>query len=186
MRGASCAASAELKYGRLIELQKNLDADNAKLKDLQGGHRMLKEDVDGDDVAEIVARWTGIPVSRMMEGERTKLLRMEDGLKRRVVWQDSALSRGDMKDIVEIQLGRLKKLLADKKITLKLMDKATEHLAEAGYDPVYGARSLKRLLQKEIHDEIATRILDNELGGGEVPETVNVDYKDGRLVFSKG
>ncbi|MDO8425908.1 MAG: ATP-dependent chaperone ClpB, partial [Deltaproteobacteria bacterium] len=83
--------AAELKYGRLSELQKALEAGRKRLSELQGSKRMLKEEVDDEDIAQIVSRWTGIPVSRMMEGERAKLLKMEDSLKRRVIGQDEAL-----------------------------------------------------------------------------------------------
>ncbi len=83
--------AAELKYGRLSELQKIFEADSRKLVELQGTSRMLKQEVDGEDVAQIVSRWTGIPVSRMLEGEKEKLRKMEEGLKRRVVGQDAAL-----------------------------------------------------------------------------------------------
>ncbi len=83
--------AAELRYGVLTQLQKELEEANRKLADLQKDQKMLKEEVDPDDVAEVVAKWTGIPVSKMMEGEIQKLLRMEDRLKARVVGQDGAI-----------------------------------------------------------------------------------------------
>ncbi|MEK7773288.1 MAG: ATP-dependent chaperone ClpB, partial [Deltaproteobacteria bacterium] len=83
--------AAELKYGRLAELKKQFEEDDKKLLDLQNHKRMLKEEVDGEDIAQIVSRWTGIPVTRMLEGERAKLLKMEEGLRKRVVGQDAAL-----------------------------------------------------------------------------------------------
>ncbi len=83
--------AAELKYGRLHELAKKLDEENKKLSDIQSGQKMLKEEVSEEDIAEIVARWTGIPVSRMLEGEAKKLLHMEERLKLRVVGQDHAI-----------------------------------------------------------------------------------------------
>ncbi|GMR04915.1 MAG: ATP-dependent chaperone ClpB [Thermodesulfobacteriota bacterium] len=370
-RAGDLARAAELKYGRLTELNKRFEEENKKLHELQGEHRILKEEVDADDIAEVVSRWTGVPVSKMLEGEREKLLKMEDELKKRVVGQDDALaavagsvrraraglqdinrpigsfiflgptgvgktetaralaeflfddekamvridmsefmekhsvarligappgyvgyeeggylteavrrrpysvilfdeiekahpevfnlllqilddgrltdghgrtvdfrntviimtsntgssyiselgekdydeiksrvtealretfkpeflnriddiiifhplSRDVMKHIVEIQIGRLKTLLKEKKIGVTLTDNAKEYLAEAGYDPVYGARSLKRLLQKEIIDRLAMKILEGELAED---ESVLVDYKDKGLVFSKG
>ncbi|MBI5344002.1 MAG: ATP-dependent chaperone ClpB [Deltaproteobacteria bacterium] len=91
-RAGDLGRAAELKYGRLIEVQKEFEADSEKLLLLQSGKKMLKEEVDAEDIAEVVSRWTGIPVSRMMEGEREKLLKMEEGLKKRVVGQDSALA----------------------------------------------------------------------------------------------
>ncbi|MBM4260487.1 MAG: ATP-dependent chaperone ClpB [Deltaproteobacteria bacterium] len=83
--------AAELRYGTLTQLQKELENANAKLAELQKDQKMLKEEVDAEDVAEVVAKWTGIPVSKMLEGEIQKLLRMEDRLKVRVVGQDSAI-----------------------------------------------------------------------------------------------
>ncbi|MFQ5442778.1 MAG: ATP-dependent chaperone ClpB [Thermodesulfobacteriota bacterium] len=369
-RAGDLARAAELKYGRLTELAKNFEDENKKLQELQGAQRILKEEVDADDIAAIVSRWTGVPVTKMLEGEREKLLDMEGALKRRVVGQDAALaavsgavrraraglqeinrpigsfiflgptgvgktetaralaeflfdderamvridmsefmekhsvarligappgyvgyeeggylteavrrrpysvilfdeiekahpevfnlllqilddgrltdghartvdfkntviimtsntgssyiselgekdyeeiknrvtgalretfkpeflnriddiiifhplSRDVMKDIVDIQLARLKTLLKEKKIGVTLTDKAKEYLAGAGYDPVYGARSLKRLLQKDIIDPIALKILE---GGFKEGDSVAVDLREGKMVFSK-
>jgi ATP-dependent Clp protease ATP-binding subunit ClpB len=83
--------AAELRYGTLPALEKELQAEEARLADNKGGQRMLKEEVDAEDVAEIVSKWTGIPVSRMLEGELEKLLRIEDRLRERVVGQEEAL-----------------------------------------------------------------------------------------------
>ncbi|HEU4343477.1 MAG TPA: ATP-dependent chaperone ClpB [Candidatus Binatia bacterium] len=83
--------AAELRYGTLTQLQKELEEANHKLAELQKDQKMLKEEVDAEDVAEVVAKWTGIPVSKMLEGELQKLLKMEDRLKMRVVGQDSAI-----------------------------------------------------------------------------------------------
>jgi ATP-dependent Clp protease ATP-binding subunit ClpB len=373
-RTGDLGRAAELRYGRLVELGRTLEEDQKKLAELQGGERMLKEEVTDEEIAEIVSRWTGVPVSRMLESEKQKLLRMEEGLARRVVGQDAALkavsaavrraraglqdasrpigsfiflgptgvgktetaralaeflfdderamvridmsefmekhsvarligappgyvgyeeggylteavrrrpysvilfdeiekahadvfnlllqilddgrltdghgrtvdfrntviimtsnigsqfiteleekdyeeirkrvtgvlretfrpeflnrvddviiyhplSREHMKDIVTIQLRRLGGLLADRGIALELTDAAKDHLAEAGYDPVYGARALKRLIQNELYDNLATRILEGKLGGageGE-KELVTVDYADGELRFT--
>jgi ATP-dependent Clp protease ATP-binding subunit ClpB len=84
--------AAELRYGRLIELQKDLEASNVSLVELQSERKFLKEEVDEEDVAEVVSRWTGIPVSRLLAGEVEKLVHMEDGLHRRVIGQDEAVS----------------------------------------------------------------------------------------------
>ena len=84
--------AAELKYGRLVELEKELNEAQERLKELQKGQRMLKEEVDAEDIAEIVSKWTGIPVSKLMEGEKEKLLHMEERLKERVVGQDEAIT----------------------------------------------------------------------------------------------
>ncbi len=369
-RAGDLGRAAELKYGRLAELEKAFSEDQKELEKLQGAQRMLKEEVDAEDVAEVVSKWTGIPVSRMMEGEREKLLRMEDELRKRVVGQDQALqkvanavrraraglqdtnrpigsfiflgptgvgktetaralaeflfdderamvrldmsefmekhtvarligappgyvgyeeggylteavrrrpysvvlfdeiekahpevfnillqilddgrltdghgrtvdfrntviimtsnlgsqyiteleekdyeeirqrvmevlrstfkpeflnrvddtiifhplTRKQMKDIVDIQVERIRKLLKDKKIKLDLTDRAREHFADTGYDPTYGARALKRLLQREIQDPLATKILEGEF---REEDTVVVDVVDGKVVLSK-
>jgi ATP-dependent Clp protease ATP-binding subunit ClpB len=83
--------AAELKYGKLIELEKALAAEEARLESQHGAGRLMKEEVDEEDIAEVVARWTGIPVSRLMEGEVQKLLHLEDELHRRVIGQDEAV-----------------------------------------------------------------------------------------------
>ncbi len=84
--------AAKLRYGALNDYQKKLDEANRRLVVMQGGRPMLKEEVDEEDVAAIVSRWTGIPVSKMLEGEVQKLLRMEDRLRERVVGQDEAVA----------------------------------------------------------------------------------------------
>jgi ATP-dependent Clp protease ATP-binding subunit ClpB len=84
--------AAEVRYGTLPELEKELAEANEALEKLQSTIRMLKEEVDDEDVAEVVSRWTGVPVSRLMEGEVEKLVRLEEHLHRRVVGQDEAVS----------------------------------------------------------------------------------------------
>ena len=74
------------------DLETEIETRTGRLDELQGGHAMLKEEVDEEDVAEIVAKWTGVPVSRLMEGEMSKLVRMEDELHARVVGQDQAVT----------------------------------------------------------------------------------------------
>ena len=83
--------AAEIRYGQLVALEKQLAAANAELEKKQQAGRMLKEEVDEEDVARVVSKWTGIPVSKMLEGEVTKLVTMEDRLRLRVVGQDDAL-----------------------------------------------------------------------------------------------
>jgi ATP-dependent Clp protease ATP-binding subunit ClpB len=83
--------AAELRFGRLVQLEKDLEAANAELEELQRDRKMLKEEVDEEDVAEVVATWTGIPVARLMEGEMQKLLHLEDALHERVVDQVEAV-----------------------------------------------------------------------------------------------
>ena len=90
-RQGDLTRAAELKYGTLIELEKSLNEENKKLEELQADQKMLKEEVDSEDIAEVVAKWTGIPVSRMMEGEKEKLLKMEDRLGLRVIGQEKGI-----------------------------------------------------------------------------------------------
>ena len=82
---------AELRYGVIVGLEKKIKEASAKLQEVQKDQKMLKEEVDAEDIAEIVARWTGIPVSRMLESERVKLLHLEDRLQERVVAQTEAV-----------------------------------------------------------------------------------------------
>lgn len=383
-REGDLTKASELKYGKLLELQKALEAENKKLMDTQSRRKMLKEEVDEEDVAEVVSKWTGIPVSRMLEGEVQKLLHMEDRLKLRVVGQDEAITavanavrrsragiqdpnrpigsfvflgptgvgktelaralaeflfddenamvRIDMseyqerhtvsrligappgyvgyeeggqlteairrrpysvvlfdevekanpevfnlflqvlddgrltdghgrtvdfrntvlimtsnigsshiqeilidkakepeaywgtdesyeqklkekvmqdlkaffkpefinrvdeiiifnplslellKQIVTIQVERMKKFIKEKNIDITLTDSAKKHIADIGYDPVYGARPLKRVLQKEVLDSLALKILDKTFKDGDV---VEVDFKKDQFVFDK-
>ncbi len=90
-REGDLAKVAELRYGRARELENRLVQARGELENLQSERKMLKEEVDDEDVAEVVSRWTGIPVARMLEGERDKLLRMEERLSRRVVGQQEAI-----------------------------------------------------------------------------------------------
>ncbi len=83
--------ASEIQYGEIPELQKQLEDANQKLENLQDETRMLKEEVTEDDVAEVVSKWTGIPVSRLLESEREKLVQMEERLGERVVSQDEAI-----------------------------------------------------------------------------------------------
>jgi len=83
---------AQIRYGTHVELQKKLEDENNKLAGLQKDRQMLKEEVDAEDIAEVVAKWTNIPVSRMMESELQKLVHMEERLKKRVVGQDEAIT----------------------------------------------------------------------------------------------
>jgi ATP-dependent Clp protease ATP-binding subunit ClpB len=83
--------AAEFRYGRLVTLEKELEESNEALAELQAERKFLKEEVDEEDIAEVVSRWTGIPVSKLMEGEVEKLVHMEEGLHRRVIGQDEAV-----------------------------------------------------------------------------------------------
>ncbi|MCX6339447.1 MAG: ATP-dependent chaperone ClpB [Candidatus Aureabacteria bacterium] len=91
-REGDLAKVAEYRYGVLIGLKKDLESAQKKLADFQKDQKMLKEEVDEEDIAEVVATWTGIPVSRLVEGERQKLVKMEARLKARIVGQDEAIA----------------------------------------------------------------------------------------------
>lgn len=82
---------AEIRYGKMTEAEKRLNEAQAKMKEMQGENSLLKEEVDSEDIAEVVAKWTGIPVSRMVQSEREKLLHLEDELSKRVAGQEEAI-----------------------------------------------------------------------------------------------
>ena len=369
-READYSKLAELQYGEMIHLEKEQKREEEKLAELQREGKMLKEEVDEEDVAEVVSKWTGIPVSRMLEGEVEKLIRMEERLRQRVVGQDDAIvavsnavrrARAGLQDpnqpigsfifmgptgvgktelaralaeflfddeqamvridmsefmekhsvarligappgyvgyeeggflteavrrrpysivlmdeiekahpevfnillqilddgrltdghgrtvdfkntvvimtsnigsqwivdlgekdyeemrrrvmeavkaqfkpeflnridelvifhslgieeikaIVEIQVKKLEKRLLERRIGLKMTEKAKEFLAKEGFDPAYGARPLKRVIQKEIQDRLAIRILEGKFKEGDTV-TVDMDGRKGELVF---
>jgi ATP-dependent Clp protease ATP-binding subunit ClpB len=85
------ARASELQYGTLAELERRLVEQEARIQERQAGNQLLKEEVDSEDIARVVGSWTGIPVSKLLEGEVEKLLRMEDRLHQRVVGQDEAI-----------------------------------------------------------------------------------------------
>ncbi len=85
------ARVAEIRYGKLQELEREIEQIKAQLKEAQGGDSMVREEVTADDIAEVVSRWTGIPVTRMLQSEREKLLHLEEELHRRVIGQDEAI-----------------------------------------------------------------------------------------------
>ncbi len=90
-REGDLARVAELRYGRSSELKTRLEQAKKDLESLQSDKKMLKEEVDDEDIAEVISRWTGIPVNRMLEGERQKLVKMEQRLARRVIGQEQAI-----------------------------------------------------------------------------------------------
>ena len=91
-RQGDLAKAAELRYSTILELEKSLTDANTQLSELQANKKMLKEEVDSDDIAQVVSKWTGIPVDRMMEGEREKLLTMEERIGNRVIGQEDAIA----------------------------------------------------------------------------------------------
>ncbi|MFH1837177.1 MAG: ATP-dependent chaperone ClpB [Candidatus Omnitrophota bacterium] len=90
-REGDLAKVAEIRYGKLLELNKKLEEENEKLKHLQKDGEMLKEEVSEEDIGEIVSKWTGIPIAKLMQGEVEKLLAMEEELKKRIIGQDEAI-----------------------------------------------------------------------------------------------
>ena len=91
-RESDLAVAAEIRYGRLPELERRIEDATAALDELQKGDRMLKEEVDAEDIAEVVSKWTGVPVTRLMEGEMSKLVHLEEHLHQRVIGQDEAVT----------------------------------------------------------------------------------------------
>jgi ATP-dependent Clp protease ATP-binding subunit ClpB len=91
-RAGDYAKASELQYGRVPQLEKAIRDEEVRLSTLQQGQRMLKEEVDEEDIAEVVSKWTQIPVSRLMEGEVQKLIHMEERLHRRVIGQDESIT----------------------------------------------------------------------------------------------
>jgi ATP-dependent Clp protease ATP-binding subunit ClpB len=92
------------------------------------------------------------------------------------------LTRDQLGEIVELQLARLRARLADRGIALELTDEAKEHVADAGWDPTYGARPLKRSIQRLVENPLALRLLEGDFGDG---DTVRVDVHDGELAFER-
>ncbi len=84
--------AAELKYGKLVALEKQLAEEDEKFVKQQDRPKLIKEEVDEEDIAEVVSRWTGVPVSKLLEGEMQKLLHLEDELHQRVIGQDEAVT----------------------------------------------------------------------------------------------
>src|SRR5206468_962100 len=84
--------AAELKYGKLNELERKLKAEEARLHEQKSSHRLIKEEVGEEDIAAVVSRWTGVPVTRLLEGELQKLLHLDAELHKRVVGQDEAVT----------------------------------------------------------------------------------------------
>ena len=91
-RAADFAKAAELKYGTLVQLEKEVAAGEAKLSELQKRHKMVTEEVTPEDIADVVGKWTGIPVTKLLEGEVGKLLKMEERLHERIVGQEEAVT----------------------------------------------------------------------------------------------
>ncbi len=232
-RQADLNKAAELKYGRLPELERELAEREAGLSG-EGGVRLLREEVTGEEIAEIVSRWTGIPVTRLVEGEREKLLRLDEILHERVVGQDEAVqsvadavirARAGIKDprrpigsflflgptgVGKTELARaLAEALFDSEDNVvridmseymekhsvarligappgyvgyeeggQLTEAVRSFIARRAYDPVFGARPLKRFLQHEVETRIGRALIAGEIGDGAV---LRIDLEDGEL-----
>src|SRR2546421_1424435 len=271
---------AELKYGKLAQLEQQLAQEEGRLSASEdGGRRLLKERVDEEDIAEVVSRWTGIPVSRLVEGEREKLVHLAEHLHKRVVGQDDAVTavanavlraRAGIKDpnrpigsfivlgptgggrtevapalgdflfddeqaLVRLDMSEymekhtvarligappgyvgyeeggqlteavrrrpycvilfdeiekahhdvfnvlLQARLADRHLELVFTDRAKDFLAERGFDAVYGARPLKRVIQSTVETALAQKLIAGEIRDG---ERLVVDVGAGGLTFA--
>src|SRR5438874_384210 len=268
-RAGDLQKAAEITYGQIPQLERQMGEAEQKLGSKQGGGaRVLKEEVTAEDVAEIVSRWTGIPVAKMLEGERERLTKLESELSRRVIGQEEAveavsnavrrsraglqdpnrpigsfiflgptgvgktetaralaevlfehtgedqavveaqvtnalrqhfrpeflnrvddiiifrpLGKGQIQHIIDLQLKRLESLLADRKLTLELTPSAREVLATEGYDPAFGARPLKRAIQRLLQNPLALAVLEGKFSEGD-HIVVDRDAK-GELTFRK-
>ena len=232
-RQADLNKAAELKYGRLPELERELAEREAALSG-EGGVRLLREEVTGEEIAGIVSRWTGIPVTRLVEGEREKLLRLDEILHERVVGQDEAVqrvadavirARAGIKDprrpigsflflgptgVGKTELARaLAEALFDSEDNVvridmseymekhsvarligappgyvgyeeggQLTEAVRSFIARRAYDPVFGARPLKRFLQHEVETRIGRALIAGEIADGAV---LRIDLEDGEL-----
>src|SRR2546429_149281 len=274
--------AAEISYGRVPAAEKEIQTLEKRLAEIQKKGKYLKEEVDAEDIAEIVSKWTGIPVSKMLESEKERLLKLEDELGRRGIGQRAALAEAirrrpysvvlfdeiekahpdvfnvllqilddgrltdsqgrtvdfrntvlimtsnigsqylieagtsgvaweqaetkvtellrqafkpeflnrvddiiifrplthdDIERIVDIQIKRVERLLADRKIRIEITPAAKQLLVAEGYDPVYGARPLKRAIQRLLQNPLAVAVLEGQYAEG---DRVRVDRgKDG-------
>jgi ATP-dependent Clp protease ATP-binding subunit ClpB len=140
-----------------------------------GSQRILQ--FKGSNVGEVYDRMKDTVFDELRKHFRPEFLNRVDEV---IVFH--SLSEKDLTKIVEIQLGRLRERLAERNIQLKLTDAAKEHVVKVGYDPAFGARPLKRVLQKEVETNLGRKLLQGEVKDG---QTVQVDYdvsRDG-LVF---
>jgi len=140
-----------------------------------GSQRILQ--FQGSFVGEVYDRMKSAVMEELRKNFRPEFLNRVDET---IVFH--ALSMDDLKKIVDIQLGRLKKRLEERKITLQLTDAAREHLVKMGYEPAYGARPLKRVLQKELETGLSRKLLQGEIKDGQTVE-VGFDEKKAELTY---
>src|SRR5204863_439676 len=178
---------SELQYGQLPQLEAQLKkADKKEAAEQKSSRRLLRTQVGAEEIAEVVSRATGMPVSKMMQGERDKLLQMEDYLHERVVGQDEAIR------LVSDAIRRSRAGLADPNRPYGSFlflgptgvgkTELCKALAKAGFDPVYGARPLKRAIQQQIENPLSKAILEGKFGP---KDTIRVDAKSGVFSFEK-
>ena len=126
--------AAELRHGKLPELERRLKAEEERLAESQGATRLLREEVTEEEIAEVVARWTGIPVTRLMEGEREKLLRLDEILHERVIGQDEAVQLvADA--VIRARAGHQGPAAADRLVHLPRPDRRRQDRARRGRSP---------------------------------------------------
>jgi ATP-dependent Clp protease ATP-binding subunit ClpB len=187
-REGDLSRAAELRYGVIPELERTIAEGEAK-EDEPRELKFLQEEVTSEDIAEVVGRWTGIPVSRLLEGEVEKLVHMEERLHRRVVGQDEAVravsdalrrSRAGLSD-PDRPIGTFL-FLGPTGVGKTELARALAELAKAGFDPVFGARPLKREIQRRIENPVAKLILEGRFGPKDV---IPVDFEDGAFGFER-
>jgi ATP-dependent Clp protease ATP-binding subunit ClpB len=154
-------------HGRTVDFKNTLVIMTSNV-----GSQWIKE-LGGGDPAEMRRRVT----AALEQSFKPEFLNRVDEI---VIFGN--LTRSDLSRIVEIQLTNLRKLLADRKIELQLSDRAKEWLADKGYDPVYGARPLKRVIQRQVQDPLALKILGGEFGEGDV---ITIDVDGDGLIFQR-
>ena len=278
---------AEIRYGKLQALDKEIEDTQKKLRDMQGDKAMIKEEVDAEDIADVVSRWTGIPVSKMLQSEKDKLLHLEEELHQRVIGQDEAIRRkpysvvlfdeiekahpdvfnillqvlddgrltdnkgrvvnfkntiiimtsnmgssyiqsqmeklngsnkeevieetkkevmnmlkktirpeflnridetimflplteNEIRQIVLLQIKSVQKMLAENGVELEMTDAALNFLSQVGYDPEFGARPVKRAIQRYLLNDLSKKLLAQEVDRS---KAIIVDAGGDGLVF---
>ena len=166
--------AAELQYGKLPELQKQLEAEEEKVKNQDLS--LVHESVTEDEIARIVSKWTGIPVAKLNESERSKTLHLDE------IIMFKPLTKDNITHIVDLMIADTNKRLEDREIKVELTDEAKKYVVDHGYDPVYGARPLKRYLQKNVETLAAKVILGDQLRAG---NTIVIDTsEDGQKLIA--
>ena len=158
--------------GRVVDFKNTIVVMTSNI----GSQRILH--YKGTTIGEVYDRMKAEVLGELRKAFRPEFLNRVDEI---IVFH--ALTVDDLKQIIDIQLGRVRERLADRKITLSLTDGAKTHLVEVGHDPAYGARPLKRTIQREVETALAKKLMTGEVADG---QSVEVDYDFGRdqLVFT--